>query len=116
MKNCQIQTLGGAACADINGITLTEPLDDANVSMIRAVLGSYAEESPPLLVYLYHHATHPGFTCRFHWQPGSVAFWDNRASLHDALNDDAGNCRPMHRITLGRRGTVLTNLQPRTAR
>jgi taurine dioxygenase len=58
------------------------------------------EESSPLLKYLYRHATRPEFTCRFNWKPGSIAFWDNRATWHYALNDYHGHKRLMHRITL----------------
>jgi len=36
------------------------------------------EESRPLLEYLFAHQVRPEFTCRFRWQPGSLAFWDNR--------------------------------------
>ena len=32
-------------------------------------------------------AVKPEYTCRFRWQAGSVAFWDNRATLHYALDD-----------------------------
>ncbi|MGB7183576.1 MAG: TauD/TfdA family dioxygenase, partial [Burkholderiaceae bacterium] len=41
-------------------------------------------ESEPLLQLLYTHASRPEFTCRFEWRPGSVAFWDNRATWHYA--------------------------------
>ena len=57
-------------------------------------------ESKPLLDYLYAHVTKPEHTCRFRWKPGSVAFWDNRATWHYALNDYHGHRRLMHRITL----------------
>ncbi len=57
-------------------------------------------ESAPLLRTLYEHASRPEFTYRFHWEPGSIAFWDNRATWHYALNDYAGKQRLMHRITL----------------
>jgi taurine dioxygenase len=59
-----------------------------------------AEESAPLLTYLYRHATQPEFTFRFKWAPGSIAFWDNRATWHYALNDYHGHRRLMHRITI----------------
>ena len=57
-------------------------------------------ESKPLLDHLYAHVAKPEHTYRFQWQPGSVAFWDNRASWHYALNDYHGHRRLMHRITL----------------
>jgi taurine dioxygenase len=58
------------------------------------------EESRPLLEYLFEHQVKPEFTCRFQWQPGSVAFWDNRCAQHNAVNDYAGFRRIMHRVTL----------------
>jgi taurine dioxygenase len=58
------------------------------------------DESRGLLAYLYQHAARPEFTCRFAWAPGSLAFWDNRATWHYALNDYQGERRLMHRITL----------------
>ena len=58
------------------------------------------EESRPLLDFLYRHAVRPEFTYRFKWQAGSIAFWDNRATWHYALNDYHGEMRLMHRITL----------------
>ena len=57
-------------------------------------------ESKPLLEYLYEHATKPEFTCRFKWEKGSIAFWDNRSTWHLAINDYHGERRLMHRITI----------------
>jgi len=62
--------------------------------------GWTVEESKPLLDFLCTHGTRQEFTCRFHWEPGSIAFWDNRATWHYALNDYHGEQRIMHRITL----------------
>lgn len=57
------------------------------------------EESRDLLEYLYSHCTRPEFTCRFRWTPGSVAVWDNRYSLHMAINDYDGQRRSMFRTS-----------------
>jgi alpha-ketoglutarate-dependent taurine dioxygenase len=62
--------------------------------------GMTEEESAPLLQYLYRHQVRPEFTCRFRWRPGSVAFWDNRCTQHNAINDYHGHRRLLHRITL----------------
>ncbi len=58
------------------------------------------EESRPLLHYLFVHGMRPEFQCRFRWRERSVAFWDNRATWHFAVNDYSGERRLMHRITL----------------
>ena len=58
------------------------------------------DESTPILDYLFGHLARPEFTCRFRWQPGSIAFWDNRCAQHNAINDYPGHRRSMHRITL----------------
>ena len=58
------------------------------------------EESAPLLRFLFDHQTRPEFTCRFSWQPGSIALWDNRCAQHNPVNDYHGHRRVMHRITL----------------
>lgn len=57
-------------------------------------------ESAPLLDYLFAHQVRPEFTCRFRWEPGSLAFWDNRCVQHNPVNDYHGYRRVMHRVTL----------------
>jgi taurine dioxygenase len=57
-------------------------------------------ESEPLLRFLFAHQMRPEFTCRFRWEPGSIAFWDNRCAQHNPINDYHGFRRVMHRITL----------------
>ena len=58
------------------------------------------QESVPLLDYLFAHQVRPEFTCRFQWGPGSLAFWDNRCTQHNPVNDYHGFRRVLHRITL----------------
>ena len=59
------------------------------------------EESAPILQFLHQHQVKPEFTCRFAWEVGSLAFWDNRCTQHNPVNDYHGYRRVMHRITLG---------------
>jgi taurine dioxygenase len=62
--------------------------------------GMTEEESAPLLEFLFRHQVSPEFTCRFQWRVGSLAFWDNRCTQHNPINDYHGHRRVMHRITL----------------
>ena len=64
------------------------------------------DEAFSLLHSLYEHAQQPRFQCRFSWEPGSVAIWDNRLTWHLAENDYHGQRRLMHRITIA--GETLT--------
>lgn len=65
-----------------------------------AIEGLSREESLPILQLLYAHSSRPEFTCRFRWQKGSLAFWDNRCAMHYACNDYQGKRREMHRMTI----------------
>lgn len=62
--------------------------------------GMTAEESRPLLEFLWNHATRPEITCRFRWEKGSVAVWDNRCTMHIAVNDVWEFPRIMHRVQM----------------
>jgi taurine dioxygenase len=59
-----------------------------------------AEESRQLLPFLIGHVGRPDFQVRFHWEPNSVALWDNRCTQHYALADYSGHHRVMHRVSI----------------
>jgi taurine dioxygenase len=71
-----------------------------NVAHTARFVGMTDDESRPLLQYLFAHAVRPEFTCRFRWEVGSLALWDNRCAMHNPINDYHGHTRRMHRITL----------------
>ena len=62
--------------------------------------GMSEAESRPLLDYLLEHGNRPEFTCRFRWENGSVAFWDNRAVKHLAVHDAGPFRRLMRRVQI----------------
>jgi taurine dioxygenase len=59
------------------------------------------EQSASLLTFLTGLARVPEWQVRFHWKPGSVPVWDNRAVQHYAVNDYNPSHRLMHRVTIG---------------
>ena len=61
-----------------------------------------SNESQSLLHMLWEHAVLPEYTVRFRWAPGSVAFWDNRATCHLAPRDiyDSDFDRQFYRVTM----------------
>jgi alpha-ketoglutarate-dependent taurine dioxygenase len=71
-----------------------------NVAHTVRFAGMTEEESAPLLNFLYAYQVRPEHTCRFVWQPGSIALWDNRCAQHNPVNDYHGHRRVMLRITL----------------
>ena len=62
-------------------------------------------QSDALLASLYRHCMRPEFGCRFRWSAGAVALWDNRNTLHYAVNDYDGYRRCLYRATV--RGETL---------
>ncbi len=90
------------------------------------ITGVSARESRAILDLLYSEITRPEYTVRLRWEPGTVAFWDNRATAHLAPRDieHLDLKRTLHRITLigdvpvspdGRESELVAG-QPFTAR
>jgi taurine dioxygenase len=58
------------------------------------------EESQSLLSHLYRHSINENFTCRLRWSVKTLAIWDNRCTMHNALNDYSGVRREMYRTSV----------------
>jgi alpha-ketoglutarate-dependent taurine dioxygenase len=73
-----------------------------NPSRTRRIVGLSWPESRRLLELLFEQMTRPEYTVRFRWEPGSVAFWDNRSTAHLGATDftHVGARRTMHRVTI----------------
>ena len=86
----------------VHPIVRTHPVTHAkclfvNRGFTKRIEGLKKHESDTLLEMLVRHCETPEFQCRFRWEKHSVAFWDNRACWHRALNDYHGQRRIMHR-------------------
>ena len=71
-------------------------------SFLKSIVGLMPRESEQMLELLWEHAIRPEFTVRFKWEPGSLAFWDNRSTAHLAPRDIFATDfdRQFYRITL----------------
>jgi alpha-ketoglutarate-dependent sulfate ester dioxygenase len=73
-----------------------------NPVFVERILDVSPIESRWILEYLFSELVRPEYTVRFRWEPGSVAFWDNRATAHLGPQD-LGHLdveRVLHRVTL----------------
>jgi taurine dioxygenase len=58
------------------------------------------EESHALLGLLHRHSINENFTCRLRWSVKTLAIWDNRCVMHNALNDYSGVRRELYRTSV----------------
>jgi taurine dioxygenase len=64
------------------------------------IVGVSPMESRAILGFLYQHQEALQFQCRFKWTPRTVAFWDNRCTLHSAIWDYYPERRFGQRVTI----------------
>lgn len=93
-----------------------EPVLYVNPGFVDSIVGMKPHESQALLHMLYEQSIRPEYMVRFKWEPGSIAFWDNRAALHLAPRDifDTDFERQFYRVTL--MGQCLTGLNGATSK
>jgi len=84
---------------------------------VNSIVGLAPREGQALLEMLWEHAVQSEFTVRFKWEPGSVAFWDNRATAHLAPSDIFATDfdRQFYRVTLAGEPTVGIDGRPSSA-
>ena len=59
-----------------------------------------ADECRTIVAELLTQHAHPEYCCRFQWELGSIAFWDNRAVQHYAASDYYPHSRLLRRVTV----------------
>lgn len=69
--------------------------------MMTGIVGLAPHESRAIIDFLVTHTTRPEFGYRHQWRKGDLVFWDNWASMHNAINDyGPDDRRLMHRTTI----------------
>ncbi|WP_247597623.1 TauD/TfdA family dioxygenase [Streptomyces sp. RKND-216] len=71
-----------------------------NTSFTTHLTGMPREESDRLLAFLVRQAHVPEYQVRYRWQPGDVAFWDNRSTQHYAVDDYFPHRRLAERVAI----------------
>lgn len=71
-----------------------------NQAFTTQIVGLGRAESDRLLRYLFLQAHTPELQVRFTWKAHSVAFWDNRATQHYAVNDYHPHVRIAERVAI----------------
>lgn len=81
---------------------------------VKKFVGLNQQDSQRLFNVLQDHVTRPENVVRWRWQPGDVAFWDNRATQHRAVADFGLQRRTLRRATIA--GDVPVGIDGRTSR
>jgi alpha-ketoglutarate-dependent taurine dioxygenase len=71
-----------------------------NPNFTSHIAGVSDKESQAILGFLYQHQTQHEFLVRYRWQSGDLGFWDNRTTLHYAVQDYGTEHRVIQRVTI----------------
>lgn len=67
---------------------------------MRHIDGMHEAESRALLDLLTRHVENPALHCRWRWQPGDLAIWDERSTNHRSAADHFPQARVIRRIEI----------------
>lgn len=81
---------------------------------VQNFVGLNQADSQRIYSILQDHITRPENVVRWRWQPGDVAFWDNRSTQHRAVADFALQRRTLRRATV--HGEVPVGIDGRSSR
>jgi taurine dioxygenase len=85
-----------------------KPVLYVNPVYAHTIEGWSSVESAALMQHLYRLGINENFTCRLHWEKHTLAIWDNRCTMHNALNDYSGVRRELFRTSVkGSRPTAF---------
>lgn len=76
------------------------PLIFVNQLFTTHIVGIPKKESEAVLQFLFEHLRTDEYTCRFSWEPDSIAIWDNRSTQHKPINDYFPAHRRMERTVI----------------
>ncbi len=83
---------------------------------LRRLIGFGTSDSQRLVSIFNDHATRPENTVRWHWSLGDVAIWDNRATIHRAVDDYGDLPRVVRRTTVAGEPPVAVDGRRSTTR
>ena len=68
--------------------------------VMRRINGMTDAESRPILDFLLRHVENATFHCRWSWQPGDLAVWDERSTIHRSAADHFPQHRSIRRLEI----------------
>lgn len=81
---------------------------------MRRIEGMTDDESQTLLGFLLRHIEDPALQCRWRWQPGDLAIWDERSTNHRSAGDHFPQRRQIRRIEITGERPFHRRVDPRT--
>jgi taurine dioxygenase len=105
LTSMEIAPSPDAYAEQIHPAVIEHPVTERSALYLNSVYTTRFEgwnpvESQELLGHIYRHATSENLTCRLRWARHTLAIWDNRCTVHNALNDYGGVRREMFRTSV----------------